>query len=718
MNTRGGIMEEQIMELLKKENGALSIDEISDHLNVRDLDHFKTLMKELNRLEEELKVYRTKKDKYMIFQNSNLQIGTLMATKKSYGFVDIEGEEDVFIPPTCMNQAIHGDKVVVEITSKKGLRLEGRIVRIVERKLRQMVGEVIQKGNLLYVDLDNEKVKLTIKLIPQSLKGAMPGHKVLVKIGKKLEGNTYEGEVLKILGHKNDPGVDILSIVNELGINDVFPEEVMAELDQIPNEVLEKETVGRRNLRDQMIFTIDGNDTKDIDDAISLELLENGNYRLGVHIADVSYYVREGTELYKEALERGTSVYLADRVIPMLPHKLSNGICSLNPGVERLAISCVMEINDQGEVVEHDIFESVICSKKQMTYEKVNCILEKEEVPEGYEEFAPTILQMKKLADILRENKVRRGYIDFDLDESKIIVNEQGEAIDVVLRDRGTGEKLIEDFMIVANETVASHVYYMDLPFIYRDHGEPREEKIQKFLHFVSSLGYEIKGKVKDIHPKTMQDILKQLKEKKEFPILSSLMLRSMQKAIYDTTNIGHFGIASPCYTHFTSPIRRFPDTTVHRLLRKYLFQNQISRESITEEEQKLPYIAEHSSEKERVSIECERQVDDMKKAEYMEKHIGETYRGMISTIVSFGMFVELPESLIEGLIRVEDLNDDYYVYDEASLSLVGKRNKRGYRLGDEITVIVKSADKETRMIDFVIDDEKNRALYGKKASV
>lgn len=707
-------MEEQILNLLNKEGNALSINEISDQLNITRLDDFKELMKELNRLEDELKVYKTKKDKFMIFNNSNLRLGIMIATKKSFGFVDIEGDEDVFIPPLCMNNAIHGDKVVVEITSKKGTRLEGRIVKIVERKLKQMVGEVYFDNDQAYVDLDNEKVKLTIMLDPNSLKGIVEGHKVVVKIKNKLDGNKYIGEVVKVIGHKNDPGVDILSIVYEIGINDIFPDEVMNELKTIPDTVSEKEKENRKDFRNEMIFTIDGDDTKDIDDAISLKVLENNNYELGIHIADVSYYVKEGTEIYKEALDRGTSVYLADRVIPMLPHQLSNGICSLNPNVDRLAISCVMEINDQGDVVNHNIYESLICSKKQMTYKKVNQIIENNVVPEGYEEYAETIRNMKKLADILRDNKIRRGYIDFDLDESKIIVNETGEAVDVVLRERGAGERLIEDFMIIANETVASHIFYMELPFIYRNHGEPKEEKVQTFLRFVSSLGYQVKGTIKNIHPKVMQEILGQLKDKKEFSILSSLMLRSMQKAIYDTANIGHFGIASKCYTHFTSPIRRFPDTTVHRLLRKYLFENKINSEVIKEEEQKLPYIAEHSSTKERDSIDCERQVDDMKKAEYMEKHIGETYKGIISSIVSFGMFVELPESLIEGLIRLEDL-DDYYTFDEETQSLIGKKDKRGYRLGDDVTVIVSGASKEMRTIDFVIDNEKNRKLYSKK---
>ena len=707
-------MREQILELLKQEKKALSVTEINDALSFKTVDELKALLKELNAMEDELLLYRTHKDKYMLFQNSHLKLGYMMATKKGYGFVDIEGDIDVFIPPSCMNNAIHGDKVIVEITSQKGTDLEGRIVKIVDRKLKLMVGEYTVQNGTGIIRLDDEKVKLYITIPKEHSMGAMDGHKVLVKITNKLKDNHYNGEIVKIIGHKNDPGVDILSIVNQFGIPDTFSEEVMAELDEIPDHVEPKEMEGRRDLRNQMIFTIDGDDTKDIDDAISVRKLENGNYELGVHIADVSYYVKEGSKLNEEAYERGTSVYLADRVIPMLPHKLSNGICSLNPNVDRLAVSCVMEMNPKGDIVSYDIFESVIRSRIQMTYKKVNQVLEGNTIPEGYEPYQEMLLQMQELAEILRKNKIEKGYIDFEIDEAKIIVNEKGEAIDVVLRDRGTGEKLIEDFMIAANETVATCIYFMDLPFVYRVHGEPNEEKITKFLNFVSSLGYHVKGDIKKMHPKVMQDILKQLNDKKEFHILSSLLLRSMQKAVYDATNIGHFGLASKCYTHFTSPIRRYPDTTVHRLLRKYLFLHQVNKDTVDYWSRELPVLCEHTSQKERDAVDCEREVDDMKKAEFMMKHIGEEYQGMISSIMSFGMFIELP-NLVEGLVRVEDMTDDHYLYDESTLTLRGVKNKKGYRLGDTISVIVKSANKELRTVDFVIADEKNRELYGKK---
>ena len=519
-------MEERIIDLLKKDDKALSVYDIYDALNLKTTEDLKNLLKELNSLEDSLKIHRTKKDKYMIFENNNLRIGTFIGNKKGFGFVDIDGDEDVHISKNNVNNAVHGDKVIVEITSKKNTDLDGRIVRIVDRKLDNLVGEYVVKDNKAYIQLDNDKLNINV-VVPKELSlGAVPGHKVLVKVTNKLQGNTYNGQILKILGHKTDPGVDILCITAKYSINDEFSEEVLSELDKIPDEVKEEEMVGREDLREEIIFTIDGDDTKDIDDAISIERLENNNFKLGVHIADVSYYVRDNTKLDEEAYNRGTSVYLADRVIPMLPRKLSNGICSLNPEVDRLAMSCVMEIDEKGNVVDYNIFESVIRSRKQMTYKNVNKIMEENIVPEGYEEYEEKIKDMQELAHRLRKNKIKRGYIDFEIDEAKLIVDDEGLVTDVVLRERGEGEKLIEDFMIAANETVATHVFFMNLPFLYRIHGEPSEEKVQNFLKFISVLGYKVNGKIKEITPIAMQRLLEELKEKKEFHILSSLLLR------------------------------------------------------------------------------------------------------------------------------------------------------------------------------------------------
>ena len=694
-------MEDKIIKILSEENAALDVHEIEFKLGFNTVEELRSLLKELNRLEDEYKIYRTKKDKYMLFNNSNLRLGKLMGTKKGYAFVDIEGDEDVFIASDNLNGAINNDQVIVEITSKKGLRLEGRILKVVERKLQQFVGKVYFKNHKCLIDLDDKKVNLNIIVDEDKTLGAVSGHKVVVRLLNKMDNINYKGAIVKILGHVDDPGVDILSIAAKYEIEDEFPKDVEEQLKNIPDHVLEHEYQGRVDLRDKVIFTIDGDDTKDIDDAISIEKLENGNYKLGVHIADVSYYVKENSPLDKEAYKRGTSVYLANTVIPMLPHQLSNGICSLNPNVDRLAVSCVMEIDTNGEVIDYDIFESVIKSRIQMTYKKVNAILEENIVAEGYEAYVDNLKLMSELANVLRDNKVRKGYIDFDIDEAKIITDENGEAIDVKLRERGTGEKLIEDFMIAANETVARHITYMEYPFIYRIHGEPNEEKINNFLSFVSILGHSVK-KLRKITPKTMQELLKELKDVKEYNILSPLLLRSMQKAVYDKTNIGHFGLASKCYTHFTSPIIRYPDTTLHRLLRTYLFNKNIDVDTIKYWDQKLAPLAVHTSERERASIECEREVDDMKMAEYMEKHIGEEFKGIVSSVMSFGMFIELPNK-IEGLVRIEDLKDDYYRYEESLFALVGNNNKRGYRLGDEVTVVVKAANKINHTIDFIL---------------
>ena len=693
-------MEDRILEILN-DNDALTVSQIEEKLGFNSVEELKELLKVLNDLEQEYKIYRTRKDKYMLFENGNLKKGKLMSTTKGYGFVDIEGNEDVFIPTVNLNGAINGDEVVVEITSKKGLKLEGRIVKVLERKLKQLVGKVYFKNNKCFVDLDDQKINFDVELNYEDSVGLVNGHKVVIELLKRKDDKTYLGKLVRILGHIDDPGVDILSIAAKYEIDPEWPIGVKEELKNIPNEVLEEELKDRKDLRDQLIFTIDGDDTKDIDDAISIEKKQNGNYILGVHIADVSYYVKEDSELDKEAYKRGTSVYLANTVIPMLPHELSNGICSLNPNVDRFAMSCIMEIDSTGEVVEYDIFPSVIRSRKQMTYKNVNKIIEENIIPEGYEEFSETLKEMKILADILRKNKVNKGYIDFDIDEAKIITDESGKAIDVVLRNRGAGEKLIEDFMIAANETVARHVSYMEYPFVYRVHGEPNEEKINSFLSFVSVLGYQV-HKIDKITPKNMQKLLDELKGAKEYSIISSLLLRSMQKAIYDSNNIGHFGLASKCYTHFTSPIRRYPDTTVHRLLRKYLFSKNTDADTVKYWEQKLVPLCEHTSERERASIECEREVDDMKMAEYMEDHIGEEFTGVVSGVMSFGMFVELPNK-IEGLVRLDDLTDDHYTYDETTQSLIGNNNKRGYRLGDDVKVVVKAASKENHTIDFIL---------------
>ena len=698
-------MRDDILNILKNSDRALDIYELQDMLHINDVNQAKELSDELRKLEDEVVVYHSNKNKYMMLEKSHLRKGVMRINKKGFGFVEIENmDDDVYVAVDNMNGAIHDDIVLVEITSKMTLdRLEGRVLKIIKRQVQRYIGEITfdEKGKG-HIKLDDNKIKLNIEIPKDKALNAVDGHKVVVELVKKLNNNLkYEGKVLEIIGHKNDPGVDILSIIYKYNINTVFPDEVKEEVSNINMEVLPEELKGRRDLRDQVIFTIDGDDTKDIDDAISIEKFASGHYKLGVHIADVSYYVKEGSPLDNEAMERGTSVYLVDRVIPMLPHELSNGICSLNPNVDRLAISCVMEFDSFGKQIDYEIFPSVIRSRIQMTYKKVNSILEKNVVPEGYEPYADTLKIMAELASILRKAKVKRGYINFDIDEAKILVDENCKPTEITVRERGTGENLIEDFMIAANECVATHIYFMNLPFIYRVHEVPKEEKIRSFLGFVSNLGYQVPGDIKDTKPTTMQRILKALEDKPEYKILSSLLLRCMQKAVYRPENLGHYGLASSCYTHFTSPIRRYPDTTVHRLLRTYLFENKLDNSTIRKWEEKLVYIAEHSSERERASVDCEREVEDMKMAEYMESHIGEEFEGMISSVTSFGMFVEL-DNLVEGLVPLRDM-PDFFVYDEERMTLTGEKSHVKYSIGERVLVKVVRASKEDKTIDFEI---------------
>lgn len=698
-------MREEILSILRNSDKALTVYDIQDKLGVSTVEGTKEVIQVLHELEEEVVIYHSNKDKYMMLDNSHLRKGVMRANKKGFGFVEVDKmDEDIYVSQDNMNGAIHDDIVLVEITSKMTLdRLEGRVLKIIKRQVERYIGEInFDKKGKGHITLDDSKIKLNIEVSKENSLNAVDGHKVVVELGKRLNKNTkYEGKVVDIIGHKHDPGVDILSIIYKYNINVDFPDDVKEEVAEMPMEVREEDLVGRRDLRDMEIFTIDGDDTRDIDDAISIEKLDNGNYKLGVHIADVSYYVKEGAPLDNEAMERGTSVYLVDRVIPMLPHELSNGICSLNPDVDRLAVSCVMEFDPEGKQVDYEIFLSVIRSKIQMTYKKVNSILEDNIVPEGYEPYEKSLRLMGELASILRKFKTKRGYIDFGVEEAKILVDENCKPTDVVLRERGIGENLIEDFMIAANECVATHINYMNLPFVYRVHESPKEEKIRSFLGFISGLGYSVTGDIKDTKPTTMQRLLEHLRDKPEFKILSSLLLRSMQKAVYKPENLGHYGLASPCYTHFTSPIRRYPDTTVHRLLHTYLFNNRMDMGTVKKWEEKLVFVTEHSSERERAAVDCEREVEDMKMAEYMEEHIGEEFEGMISSVTSFGMFVEL-DNLIEGLVPLRDMKD-FFHYDEERMTLTGERTHVKYCIGDRVKVKVVRASKDEKIIDFEV---------------
>ena len=700
-------MKEKILEILKEETKGKNINEINNKLHLRGMEEITELEDNLKELVTEGILHISKNREYMLMSNTkSLKVGKLRINKNGNGFVECE-PEDIFVHSNDLNGAINGDFVEVEIKTRlNDPEPEGYIRNILKRDLKNVVGEMVKDKKTLAFKPDDEKLNIAVKLTKESMKGCVEGHKVIISIIKEIGNRTFLGKVEKIIGHKNDPGVDILTIAAKHSIETEFSEEVKRELKNIPDEVCENDLIGRTDLTKEMIFTIDGDDTKDIDDAISVKR-DGKNYVLGVHIADVSNYVKVGSALYDSAFSRGTSSYLADTVIPMIPHQLSNGICSLNPEVIRLTISCVMTIDGNGKVISYDIFPSYIKSRKQMTYKNVNKILDENIIPEGYGEFADTLKLMHELSKILRQEKINRGYIDFGIDEAKVIQDENGKAIDIVKRVQGTGEKLIEDFMIAANETVATHISNMDLPFIYRVHDLPNAEKIEDFSNLIKQMGYQIHTNLSKITPVTMQKLLNEFRDKDEFVILSDMLLRSMKKAIYSTNNIGHFGLASKNYTHFTSPIRRFPDLTVHRLLRTYLFENRIDMETINFNAKYLIDVAEHSSETEVNSVEAERDVLDMKMAEYMESHIGEEYEGIISGVTNFGMFVEL-DNLIEGLVHISTL-DGFYTYVPEMLSLISANKKNKYRIGDKVKIIVTNANKNQGIIDFeLVKGEKN----------
>ena len=694
-------MKDNIIEKLNEEKKGLTLIEINDLLELTTVEEYKELQKNMSALVSEGIVHKSKKDKFILMEKcSSLLTGIIHINKHGNGFVDTKYDEDTFVKRENLNGAVDGDFVEIDVQNDEGI-----VVNILKRDINFLVGEILKnKKNELYFSLDDKKKNIKVVLTKETSSHLVEGHKVLVKINKELSNNLYLADVIKILGHKNDPGVDIMSIACKHEIFLDVSKEVKTQVSNMKTSVTDEEIKGRVDLRNEVIFTIDGDDTKDIDDAVSIRK-ENNNYILGVHIADVSHYVKENSPLYNSAYEKGTSAYLADTVLPMLPHELSNGICSLNEGVDRLAISCEMTINKTGKVSDHNIFLSVINSKKKMTYKNVNKIIMENIIPEGYEPFKDKLFLMQELAHILRKDKENRGYIDFDLDEAKIIQDETGKAIDVVKRVQLEGEKIIEDFMIAANETVATHIFNMDLPFVYRIHGKPNAEKIEDFVNFTKLLGYKLDVSTIDITPKKMQDILQSLHDKKEFDILSDMLLRSMKKAIYSSNNIGHFGLASKIYTHFTSPIRRFPDLMVHTLLHRYLFENKIDMDTIRYYENYLPEACDHSSKKEVDAQNAEREVLDMKMAEYMESHIGQKYTGIISGVTNFGFFVKLP-NLIEGLVHISTLNG-FYTYVPNLLSLV-KDNQIAYSLGQTVEVIVSGASKENSTIDFEIYEEQD----------
>ncbi|WP_407071837.1 ribonuclease R [Pueribacillus theae] len=698
----------------------LTVGELEEAFGLSDSSEFKDFVKTLNYLEDNGLIVRTRSNRYGVPERMNLLKGKVQGNAKGFAFIipEEDGLPDVYVTQSDLNGAMNSDTVIVRLNQKSsGTRPEGVVIRIVERGIQEVVGTYTDSKHFGFVIADDKRIPNDIFIPKEASNGAVDGHKVVVKLTKYPEGRmSAEGEVVDILGHKNDPGIDILSIIYKYGLARQFPEEAIEQANRTPDEISENDLKGRRDLRFETIVTIDGEDAKDLDDAVHVKKLDNGNYLLGVHIADVSHYVTEGSPIDKEAYERGTSVYLVDRVIPMIPHRLSNGICSLNPQVDRLAISCEMEITPDGAVVKHDIFPSVIRTTERMTYTNVRKILEKEDdaVLKKYEPLVPFFEEMGELAEILRNKRMKRGAIDFDFNEAKVIVDEDSNPVDVVIRERSVAERLIEEFMLAANETIAEHFHWLNIPFLYRIHEEPNEEKLAKFFEFITNFGYVVKGSANDIHPRALQQLLEEVKDEPEEAVISTVMLRSMKQAKYDPKSLGHFGLSTDFYTHFTSPIRRYPDLVVHRLIRTYLFENKMDGNTQEKWNEKLPEIARHSSERERLAVDAERETDDLKKAQYMEDKIGQEFDGIISGVTNFGIFVELPNT-IEGLVHVSYLTDDYYRYDERHYAMIGERTGNVFRIGDEISVRVLNVNVEEHSIDFeVVGMKKTRKSAAK----
>ena len=640
---------------------------------------------------------------------ADVKVGKYMATQRGFGFVRVEGEDDdIFIPGSYTKSALDGDTVQVLVKKEggEGKRREGQVLNILERGNSVLVGTYTRSRNFGFVTPDNQKFTKDIYVAKAESKGAVTGHKVVVEITDfGDEQRKPEGRVLEILGHVNDPGVDILSVIKAYGLPEEYPDDVMKQIENIPDEVEEKEKAGRADFRDLQTVTIDGEDAKDLDDAITISK-EGNMYHLGVHIADVSQYVTEGSPLDKEALKRGTSIYLVDRVIPMIPHKLSNGICSLNQGVDRLALSCMMDINEKGEIVKHKICESVINVTRRMSYTSVHKIIEEKDEAERkeYEELIPMFELMYELADILQARREKRGSIDFDFPEAKIILDEKGKPIDVKEYERTQANRIIEEFMLAANQTVAEEYFWNELPFVYRTHETPDMEKIQNLALFIENFGYTLKIKEDEIHPKEVQKLMRSIAGKPEEGLIGRLALRSMKQARYTTECEGHFGLALKYYCHFTSPIRRYPDLQIHRIIKENIHGG-MKDKRIEHYPKILPEVAEQTSALERRADDAEREVEKMKKAEYMEQFVGKDFEGTISGLTTWGMDVELPNT-IEGMIRVADIPGDYYYYDEDLHRMVGEQTGKVYKMGEPLRIIVAGVDKLTRTIDFVLYQE------------
>lgn len=683
-------------------------------ISKRDARDFQDTIKAM---EKEGLIIKTNNDKVALPERMGMIVGKLSVHQKGFGFLipDDEEHQDVFIPSSFINGALHGDRVMVQITKEDigKKKCEGEVVKIIDRANKTVIGVFESSRNFGFVVPEDKRIQNDIFIPKAKTNGAEDGDVVIVEIiewaGKR---RNPEGKVIDILGKKGDKGIDILTIIKKHGLPEEFPPKVQKYAEGIEEEIPKSEYKRRVDLRDVRMVTIDGEDAKDLDDAVSIERLENGNYKLGVHIADVSNYVKELNPLDKEALKRGTSVYLIDRVIPMLPRELSNGICSLNPKVDRLTLSCIMTIDKKGKVLDHEIVESIIRTDERMTYTDVTKILKDhdEELINRYDYLYDDFKAMEELCNILRAKRLGRGAIDFNFEESKIILNENGKPIDIKPYDREIANRMIEEFMLVCNETVAEHMYWANVPFVYRIHEDPDEDKLQHFSDFIYNMGYSLKSS-REVHPKALQAILEKVQGKKEETVVSTLLLRSMMQAKYSPECVGHFGLAAKYYCHFTSPIRRYPDLMIHRIIKEFI-NGKIDPKRSERLSGIVDYASKQSSDMERRAQDAEREVDDLKKAEYMSERIGEQYHGIISSVTNFGFFVELPNT-IEGLVHITELDDDYYVYDERHLSLIGELTKKIYRLGDEVKIKVDRVNIDTHDIYFkLVENEKDEEVY------
>ena len=704
-------MEEQelkILELMKDGDYVpMKAKEIAMIMKVPK-NEYNDFLEVLGKLELEMKVQKNRKSRYRIAEKTYYD-GIYRKNQKGFGFVKLDEQEDeIYVSKDNSLNALNGDRVLIEIIEEKNKvkRAEAKIVRILKHEKDTIVGIFQNSRNFGFVVPDDKSFGTDIYISKKNMGKARNNHKVLVKITKYPQnGKKAEGKILEVLGNVNEAGVDMLSLIKEYKLPSTFPEQVVQEAKRCGNKVDKKDIPNRVDLRNQIIFTIDGEDAKDLDDAVRVEKLENGNYKLGVHIADVSYYVKEDSLLDQEALLRGTSIYMLGRVIPMLPRELSNGICSLNAGEDRFTLSCVMEIDQKGNVISAEVFKGVINVTERMSYTDVQAILDESDknIMKKYEKYIPDFKLMEELALILKNKRMEQGYLNLDIPESKIDLDIDGKVINVSKYETSFSHEIIEQFMLTANETIAEKFFWLDAPFIYRVHEDPDIEKIQELNKFLFNFGLKIKANKDNIYPKEFSKILEEIKGKEEEKVVSNLVLRTLKVARYEAENKGHFGIASKYYCHFTSPIRRYPDLFIHRIISKYLDENyNVPEYWIEEHIKKAEEGAEQSSEREKVATKVERESEDLKKAEYMEKKIGEEYEGIVSSVTSFGIFVEL-ENTVEGLIRFEDLGDEYFIYDETRKRLIGERSNTTYKIGDKVKIRVKSASKLLRQIDFEI---------------